>query len=92
MSFALPEGFLDEWTEVDAHLGTTYFDEGLHNGQYFMPCEGVVGLTCAHIDAEGHIRVALEGGKSAPLEGLSDLDVGVRQESAGHMVATSPSH
>ena len=52
-----------------------------------MPCEGVVGLTCAYIDAEGHICVALEGGKSSPLESLSDLDVGVRQESAGHIVA-----
>ena len=87
MSFAFPEGFLDEWTEVDAHLGATHFDKWLHNGQDLMPCEGVVGLTCAYIDAKGHICVALEGGKSSPLESLSDLDVGVRQESAGHIVA-----
>ena len=87
VSLGFPKGILDEWTEIDTHLGASHFDERLHDGNDLMAREGIVGLASTNVDAEGYVRVGLEGGKSSPLEGLSDLDVGVRQKGAGHVVA-----
>lgn len=77
IALGLPKGIFDEWPEVDTQFSTTYIDKGLYDGYNLMARERVVGLTCTYIDAEGHVGVGLECGKSSPLKGLSYLDVGV---------------